>query len=235
MSSLPAGDKRAVVLLSGGIDSATVLWLAKSRGYVLFAMTFDYGQRHRMEIESAAKIAKSAEVQEHLVFSLGMHLIGGSVLTGTGEVPKDRLDGVGGGEIPVTYVPARNTVFLSIALSWAEVLGAGYVFIGAHAVDYSGYPDCRPEYIQAFQSMADLATRRGVEGDPIKIEAPLIDMNKSEIIKLGAVLGADFSITTSCYDPDDSGKACGRCDSCLIRKRAFGHSGIEDPTVYLEQ
>ncbi|MBN2169615.1 MAG: 7-cyano-7-deazaguanine synthase QueC [Actinobacteria bacterium] len=233
MESVLEDPAKAVVLLSGGIDSAVVLWLAKSRGHELYALTFDYGQRHRVEIGSASRIAKSAGVREHMVFAVGMDIIGGSALTGPEEVPKDRLNAADGDEIPVTYVPARNTVFLSIALSWAEALRADFIFIGAHAVDYSGYPDCRPEYIEAYQAMADLATRRGVEGDPVKIEAPLIEMGKSEIVKLGSDLGVDFSNTNSCYDPDESGKACGRCDSCIIRKHAFEQSGIEDPTPYI--
>lgn len=234
MDTKPEGSGRAVVLLSGGIDSTTAMWLAGSRGLSIYALTFDYGQRHRLEVNRARDIARSLGVEQHLVLELELGRIAGSVLTGNGAIPKDRdMKGETPG-IPATYVPARNTIFLSLGLAWAETLDAGYLFIGANAVDYSGYPDCRPEYISAFQEMADLATKRGVEGRPVVIEAPLLRMTKAEIIKLGDSLGVDYGMTTSCYDPDDKGRSCGRCDSCIFRIKAFREAGVADPTVYID-
>lgn len=225
---------KAVVLLSGGIDSTTAMWVARSRGHFVYALTFDYGQRHRLEVDRAREVAGALGVERHLVLELELDRIAGSVLTGPGCVPKDRDITGEAHEIPGTYVPARNTVFLSLGLTWAETLDAGHLFIGANAVDYSGYPDCRPEYIQAFQKMADLATRRGVEGRPIVIEAPLINMTKAEIVRLGDSLGVDYGMTASCYDPDERGRSCGRCDSCRFRRKAFQEAGVVDPTVYID-
>lgn len=224
--------EKAVVLLSGGIDSATTAALAVSQGYEVFALTIDYGQRHRCEIESARNVARSLSLKEHKIISLDLRTIGGSALTGEIEVPKATPLEEIGGEIPVTYVPGRNTIFLSLALSWAEALGAPAVFFGATAVDYSGYPDCRPEYVEAFQKLANLATKAGIEGKPIRIEAPFINTPKSSIINRGIGLGVDYSLTHSCYDPTEDGKACGNCDSCLLRKRAFCEAGVPDPTAY---
>jgi 7-cyano-7-deazaguanine synthase len=222
--------EKAVVLLSGGIDSATTLAVAVAEGYEVFALTIDYGQRHRCEIEAARKVARSLSVKEHKIISLDLRNIGGSALTM--EVPKSRTASEICESIPVTYVPGRNTIFLALALSWAEALGASTVFFGATAIDYSGYPDCRPEYVKAFQKLADLATKTGVEGKPIRIEAPFINTPKSGIIKRGVELGVDYSLTHSCYDPTEDEKACGRCDSCLFRKRAFAEAGVTDPTAY---
>jgi len=224
--------KKAVVLVSGGLDSATTLAIALDSGYDCYAMSFNYGQRHQVELISAKKISTSLGVIEHKVVNLGLGDIGGSALTDeTIKVPQTTSDKVAEG-IPVTYVPARNTVFLSLALGWAEVLDAAAIFIGVNAVDYSGYPDCRPEYIDAFQSMANLATKRGVEGQLIKIETPLIDLSKAEIIKIGLKLGVDYSQTLSCYAPDKEGKACGLCDSCHLREQGFEAANIADPTIY---
>lgn len=234
METVPGDAGKAVVLLSGGIDSTTAMWVARSRGFSVYALTFDYGQRHRLEVDRACKIAGALGVERHLVLEMELGRIAGSVLTGPGCVPKDRVLSVETLEIPDTYVPARNTVFLSLGLAWAETLDADYLFIGVNAVDYSGYPDCRPEYIQAFQEMADLATRRGVEGRPIAIEAPLLRMTKAEVIKLGDSLGVDYGMTSSCYDPDLQGRSCGRCDSCLFRRKAFEEAGVVDPTVYID-
>ncbi|MBU4173564.1 MAG: 7-cyano-7-deazaguanine synthase QueC [Actinobacteria bacterium] len=225
--------KKAVVLLSGGVDSATMMAEALQEGFEVYALTIDYAQRHRVEISAARAVARSLGAARHLVFRLeDLGSIGGSSLTGDGEVPKGRGAEEMGSGVPATYVPARNTVFLSLALAWAEVVGARCVFIGVNAVDYSGYPDCRPEYIDAFQKMADVATRCAVEGDPIEIMAPLVEMSKAQIIKLGAGLGVDFGLTCSCYDPDESGAACGECDSCTLRRNGFTEAGIEDPTRY---
>lgn len=224
--------EKAVVLLSGGIDSATTAAVARSKGYEVFALTIDYGQRHRCEIKAARRVAHSLSVKEHKVITLDLRTIGGSALTGDIKVPKSRSIEEIGSDIPVTYVPGRNTVFLSLALSWAEALGASMVLFGATALDYSGYPDCRPEYLEAFQKLADLGTRAGVEGKPICIEAPFINTPKSAIIKRGIELGVDYSLTHSCYDPTEDGKACGHCDSCLFRKRAFAEAGVPDPTAY---
>ena len=220
--------KKAVVLVSGGLDSATTLALAKEQGYACYALSFDYGQRHRCELEAARKVAEAAAVMDHKTISLNLDDIGGSALTdSTIAVPQQPSEG-----IPVTYVPARNTVFLALALGWAEVLGAEAIFIGVNAVDYSGYPDCRPEFIEAFARMARLATKAGVEGKPIRIETPLIQLSKAEIIKQGIRLGVDYANTISCYDPNPAGRACGRCDSCRLRAAGFAAAGIADPTRY---
>jgi len=219
---------KAVVLLSGGLDSATALAVAKGQGYACHALSFDYGQRHAAELEAAKRVARSLGVVEHRVLRLGLDEIGGSALTDEAiEVPETPQEG-----IPVTYVPARNTVFLALALGWAEVLGARDLFIGVNAVDYSGYPDCRPEFIEAFEKLANLATRAGVEGDRFRIHAPLIQMTKAEIIRTGTRLGVDYSLTVSCYQADAEGRACGRCDSCRLRAEGFAAAGVPDPTRY---
>lgn len=229
-----AGGKRAVILLSGGIDSATTLAVALSRGYEAYALTVDYGQRHRCELDSAAAVAKQLGAKLHLVLKIDLGEVAASALTGAAPVAKGRSAAEIGGDIPDTYVPARNTVLLSLALAWAESLGAWDVFIGANAVDYSGYPDCRPEYLKAFEDMAALGTRCGAQGKRITINAPLILMRKAEIIELGARRGIDLSLTTSCYDPaGEEGLACGECDSCTIRRRGFNEAGIVDPTRYV--
>ena len=220
--------KKAVVLVSGGLDSATTLALAQEQGYACYAISFDYGQRHRCELGAASKVAQTAGVVEHKVISLNLDNIGGSALTDTAiAVPDQPTEG-----IPVTYVPARNTVFLSLALAWAEVLAADAIFIGVNAVDYSGYPDCRPEFIAAFTNLAKLATKAGVEGHPIGVETPLIHLSKAEIVQQGLRLGVDYANTISCYDPDDAGRACGRCDSCRLRAAGFKQAGVADPTRY---
>ncbi|MDH3309922.1 MAG: 7-cyano-7-deazaguanine synthase QueC [Gammaproteobacteria bacterium] len=229
---MPAGaesGKQAVVLVSGGLDSATMLAIARAEGFACYALTFDYGQRHRVELEAARAIAARLGALDHRVVKLDIGWMGGSALTDRAiAVPEIPTEG-----IPATYVPARNTVFLSIALGWAEVLGAQDVFIGVNAIDYSGYPDCRPEYIEAFERLARIATRAGVENRPIKIRAPLIQMRKDEIIRTGVGLGVDFALTISCYDPDPEGRACGRCDACRLRRQGFAGAGIADPTRYL--
>jgi 7-cyano-7-deazaguanine synthase len=218
----------AVVLVSGGLDSATLLALARERGFRCYALSFDYGQRHRVEIEAARKVATTLGAAQHRVMKLDIGWMGGSALTDPAiAVPHARSDG-----IPITYVPARNTIFLSVALGWAEVLKANDIFIGANAVDYSGYPDCRPEYLAAFERLARLGTRAGDEGAPISIHAPLVNMTKREIILEGVRLGVDYSKTLSCYDPDKSGRACGQCDSCRIRAAGFVAAGVSDPTCY---
>ncbi len=227
-------EKKAVILLSGGIDSYTTAAIAIKEKFQICAISFDYGQRHKHELESAKKVAEILGIKNHLTIKLDLRQIGGSALTDNIEVPKNQpLDNIGN-EIPVTYVPARNTIFLSIALGYAETVGANYIFIGANAVDYSGYPDCRPEYFEAFEKMANLATKSTVEGSPIKISAPLQNMTKSEIIQKGKELGLDYSLTISCYDPSVTGQACGSCESCLLRKKGFIEAGIEDPTDYFE-
>lgn len=223
--------ERAVVLLSGGLDSTTVLHVAADEGLDVYALTFRYGQRHLFELEAARRQAALAGVREHLTIGIDPVLFGGSSLTGHGEVPLDGEPGKAGG-IPSTYVPARNTVFLAMALAGAESVDAGQVFIGVNSVDFSGYPDCRPEYMEAFQSLADIATRRGVEGTPVKVRAPLLRMTKAEIIRLGTDLGVDYSMTASCYRPDGAGRACGRCDACTLRLRGFREAGLKDPAVY---
>ena len=220
--------KKAVVLVSGGLDSATTLALAQEQGYACYAISFDYGQRHRCELQAASKVAQKAGVVEHKVISLNLDNIGGSALTDTAiAVPDQPTAG-----IPVTYVPARNTVFLSLALAWAEVLAADAIFIGINAVDYSGYPDRRPEFIEAFANLAKLATKAGVEGHPIGVETPLIHLSKAEIVQQGLRLGVDYANTVSCYDPDEAGRACGRCDSCRLRAAGFKDAGVVDPTHY---
>ncbi len=219
---------KAVVLLSGGLDSATALAVAKEQGYRCYALSFDYGQRHRAELEAARRVARSLGVAEHKIIGLRLDEIGGSALTDDSiEVPETPQEG-----IPVTYVPARNTVFLSLALGWAEVLGARDIFIGVNAVDYSGYPDCRPEFIEAFEKLANLATKAGVEGDSFHIHAPLIHMTKAQIIRAGTELGVDYCLTISCYQADEQGCACGRCDSCRLRAEGFTAAGVPDPTCY---
>lgn len=219
---------KAVVLLSGGMDSATVLALAQKQGFECYALSFNYGQRHRSELDAAKNLSRVFKVKEYRVVDLDLAAIGGSALTDTHiDVPEEGSEG-----IPVTYVPARNTVFLSIALAWAEVLGAQDVFIGVNAVDYSGYPDCRPEYIQAFEEMANLATKAAVEGHKLKIHTPLIAMSKAEIIQAGADLGLDYGLTVTCYQADKAGRACGKCDACRLRAEGFIMAGIVDPTRY---
>ncbi len=222
---------RAVVLLSGGLDSATVLAIARSRGLECLALSVDYGQRHRHELKAAAAVARDLGAAEHRTARVGLDGLGGSALTGAIEVPKGRDEAEMAEGIPITYVPARNTIMISLALAWAEVWGAGSIWAGVNAVDYSGYPDCRPEYIEAWQPLARLATKAGVEGRPIRIEAPLIDMAKAEIIRTGLGLGVDYGLTTSCYDPSAAGRACGGCDACQIRSRAFAEAGLEDPAL----
>ncbi len=227
----------AVVLLSGGLDSTTVLAIARSEGLAVHALTFGYGQRHSAEIDAARRIARSAGVARHHVVEIDLTLFGGSALTADIPVPKDRdlaSSSPSAAEIPVTYVPARNTIFLSYALALAEVVEASNIFIGVNALDYSGYPDCRPEYIEAFEKMANLATRAGVEGRTrVVIRTPLISLSKAAIIKLGASLGVDYSQTTSCYDPGPNGEACGRCDACQLRLKGFSEAGVEDPIGYV--
>ena len=221
-------QKKAVVLVSGGLDSTTVLAIARSQGYACYTISFDYGQRHRSELLAAERTASSLGSVEHKVIKLDLRSIGGSALTDDAiSVPEEETTG-----IPVTYVPARNTVFLSIALGWAEVLGADDIFIGVNAVDFSGYPDCRPDYIAAYEVMANLATRAGAEGNRLKIRTPLIDLSKAEIIKQGIALGVDYSLTVSCYQANDQGEACGKCDSCRLRSAGFAQAGVADPTLY---
>ena len=221
---------RAVCLLSGGLDSSVCLALARSQGFECYALSFDYGQRHRVELKSAARVAKSLGSAQHLVVPIDLRVFGGSALTSDIAVPKGRSAAQMTAEIPVTYVPARNAVFLSLALAWAEVLGCSNIFIGVNALDYSGYPDCRPEFIEAFEEMANLATKAGVEGRMgLKIHTPLIRLSKAEIVMLGVQLGLDFSLTHSCYDPDEAGRPCGQCDSCVLRRKGFEEAGMEDP------
>jgi 7-cyano-7-deazaguanine synthase len=222
--------KKAVVLLSGGLDSATVLAIARSEGYELYALSFRYGQRHVFELEAAARVAARIGVADHRTAVIDLRVFGGSALTGDIDVPKGRTADEMGHGIPITYVPARNTIFLSFALAWAEVLGSSDIFIGVNALDYSGYPDCRPEFIEAFEKMASLATKAGVEGrQALKIHTPLIAMTKAQIIKKGLELGVDYGLTSSCYDPSAAGKPCGECDSCVLRRKGFEKNGMEDP------
>ncbi len=219
---------KAVILLSGGLDSATVLAIAQQRGYQCHAVSFDYGQRHKSELTAAKKVAQAAAVTQHLVLPMALDLIGGSALTDEQiEVPVHAQAG-----IPVTYVPARNTIFLSLALGWAEVLQARHIFIGVNALDYSGYPDCRPAFIEAFEKLANVATKAGVEGDSFKIEAPLLHLSKAQIIQQGVELGIDYRTTISCYQADERGRACGQCDSCRLRHQGFIDAGLEDQTLY---
>lgn len=220
--------KKAVVLLSGGLDSATVLAIARERGFTCHALSIDYGQRHQAELNAARRLADALGVVEHQTIALALNAFGGSALTDNNiQVPEQRTEG-----IPVTYVPARNTVFLALALGWAEVLGARDIFIGVNALDYSGYPDCRPEFIAAFENLANLATKAGVEGSGFHIHAPLIRLTKAEIIQKGIGLGVDYSLSVSCYQADETGAACGVCDSCRLRAKGFAEAGVEDPTDY---
>jgi 7-cyano-7-deazaguanine synthase len=228
MTTTPSVDKKAVILLSGGLDSATVVAMAKAQGYQCYTMSFDYGQRHRAELHAAARVAKDLGAIQHKVIGLDLDGMGGSALTDNSiDVPESPTEG-----IPVTYVPARNTVFLSLALGWAEVLGARDIFIGVNAVDYSGYPDCRPEFVEAFERLANLATKAGVEGQGFTIQAPLQNLSKGDIVKAGIGLGVDYSLTVSCYQANDEGQACGKCDSCRLRAEGFAAAGVSDPTRY---
>lgn len=221
-------EKKAVILLSGGLDSATVVAMAKAEGYQCYSMSFDYGQRHRVELQAAERVAQQLGVIEHKVVGLNLNGIGGSALTDLNiDVPEAPSEG-----IPVTYVPARNTVFLALALGWAEVLEAQDIFIGVNAVDYSGYPDCRPEFIEAFERMANLATKAGVEGEGFRIRAPLQYLSKAQIIQAGLANGVDYALTVSCYQADEEGRACGKCDSCRLRAEGFANAGVADPTRY---
>jgi len=226
--------RKAVVLLSGGLDSTTVLAYAKNEGYEVYAISFKYGQRHAIELDAARRVAAAQGVAGHVVCEIDLRVFGGSALTGDVEVPKHESASDVADDIPITYVPARNTVFLSFALAYAEVMGASDIFIGVNALDYSGYPDCRPEYIEAYENMANLATRAGVEGARLKIHTPLIDKSKAQIVERGLALRVDFGLTTSCYDPDDTGRSCGHCDSCLLRLKGFAEAGHTDPIEYQE-
>ena len=224
-----------MILLSGGLDSATVLAQARADGYACYALSFDYGQRHRCELQAARRVAEALGVKEHRIFDLNLRQFGGSALTDDEiSVPDAAPAAIDGGEeeIPVTYVPARNTIFLSLALAWSEVLGARDIFIGVNSVDYSGYPDCRPEFIEAFQKLANLATKEGIEGSGFQINTPLISLTKAEIIRQGSALGVDYGLTISCYNPDENGGACGQCDSCYLRREGFRAAEVEDPTRY---
>ena len=224
---------RAVVLLSGGLDSTTALAVARDRGFDVFALSVDYGQRHRVELDRAAAVAKALGAAEHRTVKLDLRAIGGSALTADVAVPKDRGPDDMAHGVPVTYVPARNTILLGLALGYAETVGAFDLFIGANVLDYSGYPDCRPEFLAAFESLANLATKAGTEGaGKFRVHSPLLKMTKAEIIREGVKLGVDYSLTLSCYDPDAEGRACGRCDSCQLRKKGFAEAGVPDPTVY---
>ncbi len=224
-------SRRAVVLLSGGLDSATTLAIARAAGFDCYCLSFDYGQRHRAELAAAERVAKALGAREHRVLRFDLGQFGGSALTdSTLAVP---VDGVQDDCIPITYVPARNTIMLSLALAWAEVLGSRDIFVGVNAVDYSGYPDCRPDYIAAFETMANLATRAAVEGARLSIHAPLIDLSKADIIRRGSALGVDYALTVSCYQADDAGRACGVCDSCRLRREGFAAAGVADPTPYV--
>ena len=225
-------NKKAVVLSSGGLDSTTVMAIAQAEGFDVYSLSFRYGQRHSIELEAAHKVAKALSAIKHLIIDIDLTPIGGSALTDNIEVPKGRSEGEMKEEIPITYVPARNTIFLSYALAWAEVLETSDIFIGVNTVDYSGYPDCRPEYIYAYEQMANLATKAGVEGNArLKIRTPLIHMTKAEIIKKGLELGVDYGLTHSCYDPTPEGQICDQCDSCLLRKKGFAEAGIPDPAI----
>ena len=232
-----SGKSRAVVLLSGGLDSSTVVAMAMAKGYEVYALSFSYGQRHTAELDAASRIAAQSGLAKHVVIDIDLRLFGGSALTTDDiDVPKGRDAESMSADIPVTYVPARNTIFLSYALAWAEVLGAGHIFIGVNAVDYSGYPDCRPEFIEAYERMANLATRAGVEGEtPLIIETPLLKLSKSEIIQQGMALGVDYAETNSCYDPADNGAPCGGCDACLLRAKGFADAGLSDPLISKHQ
>ena len=231
MADRQNSNPNAVVLLSGGLDSATVLAIAREEGFSPLALSFDYGQRHRIELEAAKKLATAAGVR-HAAIAFDLRQFGGSALTGDVDVPKDRVEEQIQSAIPITYVPARNTIFLSMALGVAETIGATDIFAGMNALDYSGYPDCRPEFIEAFQKLANLATKAGVQGQRFTIHAPLIHMTKAQIIQKGTQLGVNYALTMSCYDPSASGLACGRCDSCLLRRKGFSEAGVPDPTRY---
>ena len=222
---------RAVVLLSGGLDSATCLAIARDEGFETYAMSFRYGQRHHHELAAARRVVASVGAHEHRIVDIDLAAFGGSSLLGDGPIPKGRDDAEIGGGIPTTYVPARNTIFLSYALAWAEVLGASDIFIGVNAVDYSGYPDCRPEFVAAFEAVANAGTRTGTEGEGYRIRTPLIDLTKAQIIERGTAIGVDYGLTVSCYDPSDAG-ACGGCDACVLRRQGFRTAGLPDPTVY---
>jgi len=225
--------KNAVVLLSGGVDSTTTMAIAKSEGYIVHCISFDYGQRHRIELEAAKRVAAAMDAKKHLIVNIDMRTIGGSALTSSLEVPKERSEYEITHGIPITYVPARNTIFLSYSLAWAEVLPASDIFIGVNVIDYSGYPDCRPEYIKAFENMANLSLKATVEGTmKINIHTPIVNLSKSEIILKGINLGVDYGMTHSCYDPSYDGRACGLCDSCELRQKGFRQAGIADPTLY---
>jgi len=229
-------EQRAVVLLSGGLDSATTLAIAKSEGFQVYALTFRYGQRHGVEVEAARRIAQASGVAEHVLVEFDLRRFGGSALTSNLDVPKDRPLASMAEGIPVTYVPARNTIFLSFGLAWAEVLGATTIFIGVNALDYSGYPDCRPEYLEAYERLARLATRSGVEGQTeLSIRAPLLHLSKAEIIQRGAALGVDYALTLTCYDPSPEGESCGHCDACLLRLKGFAENGMRDPAPYQQE
>jgi 7-cyano-7-deazaguanine synthase len=224
--------KHAIVLLSGGVDSATTLAIARSQDYETYALSFDYGQRHKRELDAAKKIARSLGAKKHLLVEIDNQIFAGSALTGDVDVPKSRSDKEIETGIPVTYVPARNTIFLAHALAWAETIPAGHIFIGANAIDYSGYPDCRPEFIALFETLANIATKAGVEGARLQIHAPLIKMSKADIVRKAVELDVDLSLTHSCYDPSPNGRACGQCDSCQLRQRGFREAGIKDPIRY---
>jgi 7-cyano-7-deazaguanine synthase len=227
--------EKAVILSSGGLDSTTVIAIAQNEGFEIYSLSFDYGQRHVHELKAAERVAKHFQVARHLVIGIDLHAIGGSALTDDLAVPKSRNLNVMSSEIPITYVPARNTIFLAYALAWAEVLQSSNIFIGVNAVDFSGYPDCRPEFISSFEHMANLATKIGVEGKTrIRIQTPLLHLNKAQIIAMGTELGVDYTITHSCYDPSAEGLACGQCDSCLLRLKGFTEAGIPDPTRYID-
>ncbi|GAB3446526.1 7-cyano-7-deazaguanine synthase QueC [Phycicoccus ginsengisoli] len=225
-------SRPAIVLLSGGLDSTTVLAMAKEQGFEPYALSFRYGQRHSIELEAAARVARAQGVARHVVADIDLRVFGGSALTSATEVPKHASVDEVAEDIPVTYVPARNTIFLSFALAYAETVGASDIFLGVSALDYSGYPDCRPEYIAAFEEMANLATRAGVEGARTTIHTPLINLTKGETVRRGLELGVDYSLTSSCYDPDEMGRPCGHCDSCLLRLRGFSEAGTDDPLMY---
>lgn len=224
--------KKAVVLYSGGLDSTTCMAIARDEGFEPYALSFSYGQRHTVELDKARQYAPLIGAKQHMVIDVNLRQMGGSALTADIEVPKD---GASEDEIPVTYVPARNTIFLSFALGWAEVLGASDIYIGVNALDYSGYPDCRPEFVAAFEQMANLATKAGVEGHPYSIHAPLISLTKAQIIQQGLALGVDYGLTHSCYDPTPEGFSCGHCDSCLLRLKGFADAGVEDPIRYADK
>jgi len=235
MSNTPTAtaEKHCVIILSGGLDSSTLVAMAKAEGYIIHALTIDYGQHHRVELEAAKRIAAAFDIGDHRIMQLDLRAFGGSALTDDIAVPKGRDAETMAQDIPVTYVPARNTIFLSLALALAEVTKSDAIFIGVNALDYSGYPDCRPEFIQAYERMAQLATKAGVSGEPaIHVRTPLLHMTKADIIKSGSKLGVDYSLTISCYDPDENGLACGQCDSCLLRAKGFADAGLPDPTPY---